>query len=82
MQVTRYHSLVVRDLPPELVPVAWTSDPGEEVLMALRHRDHPVFGVQFHPESVATEEGLTMLTNFLTLVRGHRAGRQPGQVPA
>ncbi|MFC0618989.1 anthranilate synthase component II [Deinococcus budaensis] len=82
VRVARYHSLVVRDLPPELVPVAWTSDPGEEVLMALRHRDHPVFGVQFHPESVATEEGLTMLKNFLTLVRGHRAGRQPGQVPA
>ena len=72
--VTRYHSLVVRDLPAELVPVAWTTDPEEEVLMALRHRDYPVYGVQFHPESVATEGGMALLANFLTLVREHRAG--------
>lgn len=76
--VTRYHSLVVRDLPPELVPVAWTQDPGEEVLMALRHRDYPVYGVQFHPESVATEGGMALLANFLTLVREHRAGAGVG----
>ncbi|GBF05244.1 anthranilate synthase component II [Deinococcus aerius] len=76
VRVTRYHSLVVRDLPPELVPVAWTTDPGEEVLMALRHRDYPVFGVQFHPESIATQGGLTMLRNFLTLVREYRAPRE------
>lgn len=82
VRVARYHSLVVRDLPPELVPVAWTSDPEEEVLMALRHREHPVYGVQFHPESVATAGGMTMLSNFLTLVREHGAPRQQGQVPA
>ncbi|WP_322618418.1 anthranilate synthase component II [Deinococcus terrestris] len=74
--VTRYHSLVVRDLPPELVPVAWTTDPEEEVLMALRHRDYPVYGVQFHPESVATEGGMALLANFLTLVREYRAGAE------
>ncbi|MEF2277943.1 aminodeoxychorismate/anthranilate synthase component II [Deinococcus sp. YIM 134068] len=72
VRVTRYHSLVVRDLPPELVPVAWTTDPAEEVLMALRHRDYPVFGVQFHPESIATEGGMAMLRNFLGVVREHR----------
>ncbi|WP_216319050.1 anthranilate synthase component II [Deinococcus aestuarii] len=77
VRVTRYHSLVVRDLPPELVPVAWTSDPGEEVLMALRHRDYPVFGVQFHPESIATEDGKTMLHNFLNVVREYRAQKEP-----
>ncbi|WP_102125057.1 anthranilate synthase component II [Deinococcus planocerae] len=77
VRVTRYHSLVVRDLPPELVPVAWTSDPGEEVLMALRHRDYPVFGVQFHPESIATEDGKTMLGNFLNVVREHRVQKEP-----
>lgn len=82
VRVTRYHSLVVRDLPPELVPVAWTSDPGEEVLMALRHRDLPIFGVQFHPESVATEDGLTMLRNFLALVREHRAQAEARKEPA
>ncbi|BDP41808.1 aminodeoxychorismate/anthranilate synthase component II [Deinococcus aetherius] len=76
VRVTRYHSLVVRDLPPELVPVAWTADPGEEVLMALRHRDYPVFGVQFHPESIATEDGMAMLRNFLNVVREHRAQKE------
>ncbi|WP_295820304.1 aminodeoxychorismate/anthranilate synthase component II [uncultured Deinococcus sp.] len=70
--VTRYHSLVVRDLPPELVATAWTTDPGEEIVMALRHRDHPVFGVQFHPESIATEHGMDMLRNFLAEVRAFR----------
>ena len=72
MRVTRYHSLVVRGLPEELVATAWTTDPDEEVVMALRHRDFPVYGVQFHPESVATQEGLAMLKNFLNVVRGHR----------
>ncbi|WP_027460938.1 anthranilate synthase component II [Deinococcus murrayi] len=72
--VARYHSLVVRDLPADLVPLAWTTDPTEEVLMALRHREYPVYGVQFHPESVATEGGLTLLGNFLELARAHRAG--------
>ena len=72
VEVTRYHSLIVRDLPPELVPTAWTSDPEEEIVMALRHRDYPVYGVQFHPESVATQHGLDMLRNFLAAVREHR----------
>lgn len=70
--VTRYHSLVVRDLPPELMATAWTTDPGEEIVMALRHREYPVFGVQFHPESIATEHGMDMLRNFLSEVRAFR----------
>ncbi|PTA68151.1 anthranilate synthase component II [Deinococcus arcticus] len=70
--VTRYHSLVVRDLPPELVATAWTTDLEEEIVMALRHRDFPVYGVQFHPESLATQGGMDMLRNFLALVREHR----------
>ncbi|WP_019011024.1 anthranilate synthase component II [Deinococcus aquatilis] len=73
--VTRYHSLVVRDLPPELVATAWTQDPGEQIVMALRHRDYPVYGVQFHPESIATEGGMAMLKNFLDVVREHKAAR-------
>lgn len=76
VRVTRYHSLLVRDLPPELVPVAWASDPREEVLMALRHREYPVYGVQFHPESVATEDGMAMLRNFLGLVGAAKARRE------
>ncbi|UWX65617.1 anthranilate synthase component II [Deinococcus rubellus] len=82
--VTRYHSLIVEDLPPELLATAWTTDqtPAGEyrALMALRHRDYPVFGVQFHPESIATEDGKIMIRNFLNEVRlnevrQHQAGR-------
>lgn len=78
--VTRYHSLIVEDLPPELVATAWTTDqtPGGEyrALMALRHRDYPVFGVQFHPESIATEDGKTMIRNFVSLVREGQTVRE------
>ncbi len=60
----RYHSLVVREsgLPPELAVTA-TSDDG--LVMALAHRSKPVYGVQFHPESVLTPEGERLLANFL-----------------
>ncbi|HXQ10322.1 MAG TPA: aminodeoxychorismate/anthranilate synthase component II [Caulobacteraceae bacterium] len=63
---TRYHSLAVaRDTLPDVLEVtAWTDD-GE--IMAIRHRDRPVFGVQFHPESIATEGGHDLLANFLDL---------------
>jgi anthranilate synthase component 2 len=63
---TRYHSLAVsRDtLPPELEVTAWTED-GE--IMGFQHRTRPVFGVQFHPESIATEGGHQLLANFLDL---------------
>ena len=65
LQATRYHSLVVspEGLPEALVPTAWSED-GE--IMALRHREHPVVGVQFHPEAVLTEHGHDLLQNFLT----------------
>ncbi len=63
---TRYHSLVVRpsSLPAELLPTAWT---GEGMLMGLRHRDLPIFGVQFHPESIASQHGHRILANFLAI---------------
>ena len=65
-RVTRYHSLVVeRDsLPAELEVTAWTDD-GE--IMGLRHRELPVVGVQYHPESILTEHGHRLLQNFLEL---------------
>jgi anthranilate synthase component 2 len=66
LRVTRYHSLVVEDLPEELVATAWTDETdGRRTLMALRHRDYPMHGVQFHPESIASEGGLQMIGNFL-----------------
>jgi anthranilate synthase component II len=66
---TRYHSMVVeRDsLPEALVATAWTED---GLLMGMRHRTLPVFGVQFHPESIVTEHGHKLLGNFLALARG------------
>ena len=64
--VVRYHSLVVEPetLPDSLVPTAWTDD---GVLMGLRHRERPVYGVQFHPESILSEQGHALLANFLRL---------------
>lgn len=64
-EATRYHSLIVRreDLPAELEVTAWTDD---GLIMGLRHRELPVEGVQFHPESIMTREGKTLLQNFLT----------------
>jgi len=61
---TRYHSLIVRrdDLPAELEVTAWTDD---GLIMGLRHRTHPIEGVQFHPESIMTEQGKLLLRTFL-----------------
>lgn len=61
---TRYHSLVVQDIPADLVVNA-TADDGN--VMGFRHRELPIHGVQFHPESIATEHGHAMLANFLRL---------------
>ena len=62
--VVRYHSLAIEteDLPETLVADAFTAD-GE--IMSVRHTDRPVFGVQFHPESILTEHGHALLANFL-----------------
>jgi anthranilate synthase component 2 len=70
---TRYHSLVVEweSLPAELEVTAWTTD---DVIMGLRHRELPIHGVQFHPESIASEHGHHLLANFLQLA-GHNARR-------
>jgi anthranilate synthase/aminodeoxychorismate synthase-like glutamine amidotransferase len=67
-KATRYHSLVVeRDtIPDTLVPTAWTDD---GLIMAMHHRTLPIYGVQFHPESIASEHGHTILANFLALAR-------------
>jgi anthranilate synthase component 2 len=64
----RYHSLVVEpaSLPSELQVTAWTADrPRGEEIMGFAHRARPVFGVQFHPESVGTDVGMQIIRNFL-----------------
>ncbi len=70
MTATRYHSLIVeeKDLPLELEVSAWTTEKdGTRTIMGLRHRNYPVEGVQFHPESVLTDAGKKLVANFLAL---------------
>ena len=62
MSVVRYHSLIVEDVPGELEVLARTAD---GLVMAVRHRERPLWGVQFHPESILTGEGHRILRNFL-----------------
>ena len=69
---TRYHSLVVRqDSMPEALQATARTEDG--VVMGLRHRDLPIFGVQFHPESIASEHGHALLGNFLAIATGRNA---------
>ncbi|RTZ73805.1 MAG: anthranilate/aminodeoxychorismate synthase component II [Gammaproteobacteria bacterium] len=67
-QATRYHSLVIekKSLPDCLEVTAWTGQKGKmDEIMGIRHREHAIQGVQFHPESILTEHGHRMLQNFL-----------------
>jgi para-aminobenzoate synthetase len=77
-EVVRYHSLLVYDLPAELEAIGTTED---GLIMAVRHRARPHWGVQFHPESIATRDGERLLANYRDLVLGHPtrpgAGRRP-----
>lgn len=68
---TRYHSLIVdrQSLPESLQVTAWTED---GLIMGLQHRTRPVFGVQFHPESIGTPKGKLIIRNFLQLSSRHR----------
>lgn len=69
MTCTRYHSLIVSEkgLPKQLEVSASTSDPAGSTIMALRHRELPIEGVQFHPESVLTVHGKKIIENFLKM---------------
>lgn len=64
LTATRYHSLIVTDVP-DCLEVTATTDDG--LVMGLRHRDAPTEGIQFHPESIMTPDGMTLLGNFLRL---------------
>jgi anthranilate synthase component 2 len=78
-EVTRYHSLIVerKGLPSDLIVTAKTSD---GLIMGLQHKTHPVHGVQFHPESIASEHGHALLANFLELAG--ISPRRPNARPA
>jgi para-aminobenzoate synthetase len=81
-QVVRYHSFMLApELPAHLEAIAWTDD---GVIMAIRHRERPLWGVQFHPESIGTEHGTLLLQNFRDLTRAHQAqhGRARPAPPA
>ncbi len=69
-RATRYHSLLIdpTTLPRELQIIAWTHESGwEDEIQAVRHRSHAVWGVQFHPESIASQDGRRILQNFVEL---------------
>ncbi len=70
LSVTRYHSLVVeRESLPKVLEI--TAETEDGIVMGLAHRDLPIYGVQFHPESIASEHGHALLRNFLTMA-GHK----------
>ncbi|GAA1935346.1 aminodeoxychorismate synthase component I [Kitasatospora viridis] len=73
--VVRYHSLAVAEVPDELEAIAWTPS---GVLMGVRHRSRPLWGVQFHPESIGTGHGPRILRNFMRLTREAGAPRATG----
>ncbi|MGH7467027.1 MAG: anthranilate synthase component II [Longimicrobiales bacterium] len=68
VEVARYHSLVIApdSVPPELKVIAWTADADwQDEIQGVRHREFPVWGVQFHPESIASQGGRQIVANFL-----------------
>ena len=78
LTVTRYHSLIVESdsLPDELEVTAWTLPGSAEQspeIMGLRHRHLPIVGVQFHPESILSEQGMALLANFIAMPAGDSA---------
>lgn len=74
-EATRYHSLIVKreTFPKSLEITAWTED---KEIMGLQHKQFPVYGVQFHPESILTSAGKELLNNFLVLAKASRRGKK------
>ncbi len=75
ISVARYHSLIAKNLPEKLTVIA-TSDVGD--VMAIEHKDYPVFGLQFHPESIMTLKGSNIFNNFKAVVNNHKNN---GEIP-
>lgn len=68
IEVVRYHSLILKNLPPSLKVIAQT-DSADQEIMAFRHKELPVHGIQFHPEAALTEYGLQIIYNWLNFAR-------------
>lgn len=68
LDIMRYHSIVVEDLPETFRATARTND--DQEIMAIQHETLPIYGLQFHPESIGTPDGLKMIENFVRLVKG------------
>ena len=68
LKVTRYHSLIVsRENLPDTIEI--TSETEDKVIMGIKHKDYPIYGVQFHPEAEMTEEGHKILNNFINITK-------------
>ena len=63
-KATRYHSLVVENIKPPIIPIAHTKD---NILMGIKIKDLPIYGVQFHPEAILTENGINIFKNFIDI---------------
>jgi len=79
VEVVRYHSLMIDDVPDELVVTARADD---GVIMGIRHRELPLWGVQFHPESIGTLDGTHMMANFIAFARARRPQPDSADVPS
>ena len=68
--VMRYHSLVIdhQSLPKELDVIAWVDDDSNKTIMGVKHKNYPLIGIQFHPESIFTEQGAKLIQNFIDLL--------------
>ncbi|CRV24610.1 anthranilate synthase component II [Streptococcus equi subsp. equi] len=77
LTVMRYHSIVVDDLPADFVITARDFEDNE--IMAFEHRQLPLFGLQFHPESIGTADGRTMIANFMAVVKKHHSQQKQGR---
>lgn len=69
--IMRYHSIVVTDMPQDFEVTAITTD--DQEIMAIQHKTLPIYGLQYHPESIGSPDGLTMVENFIRVVEGKRA---------
>lgn len=77
LTVMRYHSIVVDDLPADFEITARDCEDNE--IMAFEHQHLPLFGLQFHPESIGTADGMTMIANFMAVVKKHHSQQNQGR---